>query len=121
MKFLLGLKRAGFNVYVALNMLICSVLFFGASKPRETLSGFVGRTFMLVAVRLAKWEGEGVQKSAKYVVLNTLAYGLLGLARSIDWAFREVGHCGETAEAEYVMRQELYPEESSVKDDTLGI
>lgn len=32
-----------FNVYVALNMLLCSILFFPWALPRETICGLMGR------------------------------------------------------------------------------
>lgn len=39
----MGLKQGLFNVYVALNMLLCSVIFFRSAQPRETISGYLGR------------------------------------------------------------------------------
>lgn len=38
------LKSWLFNVYVACNMLLCAVLMLGTSRPRETISGWIGRT-----------------------------------------------------------------------------
>lgn len=108
MKYWKAFKSALFNVYVACNMLLCSVLFVGLSKPRETISGFVGRSFGELANHLAKRTDYG---SFKHKVLTAIAYGLLYLAQFIDWCFGERGHCGETALAEDNMRSELYPED----------
>lgn len=112
MKFLKGLVSAGFNLYVALNMLLCAVLFFGASKPRETISGFVGRKFGELAINLPLYKG------IKFHVLNAAAYALLFLARFIDWMFGDPGHCGGVAVAEDNMRSELYPEDEPQVDLT---
>lgn len=80
-----------FNIYIALNMLLCSILFAGFSKPRETVSGFIGR---------------------KALLGNTVA---LYVARAIDFCYpREAAHCGETAIAEDNMRHELYPDDTSL-------
>lgn len=80
-------KFAGFNIYVAVNMLLCATVFAPWALPRETLSGFVGRRALLgseVFLRIAKW----VDKCYK----------------------NEAAHCGETALAEDAMRNELYPD-----------
>lgn len=37
------MKRVLFNIYVACNMLLCSVLFAPWALPRETISGLLGR------------------------------------------------------------------------------
>jgi hypothetical protein len=107
MKFWKRFKSALFNIYVASNMLLCSILFVGFSKPRETISGCVGRTLAAGANSLASREDVG---SLKFKVLNVVTYALLYLALFIDWCFGEKGHCGETAQAEDNMRSELYPE-----------
>lgn len=100
-------KSIAFNIYVAGNMLLCSVLFMGFSKPRETISGFVGRSLAALANHLAQRDDEG---SVKFRAINAVAYVFLYLALFIDWCFGEKGHCGETAQAEDNMRAELYPE-----------
>ncbi len=92
-EFLKRLRWAGFNVYVAGNMLVCSILFFGSAKPRETISGFIGRQIMTTDT---KW------------IRDVLIF----FARGIDSVFREPGHCGETAISEEHMRWELYPQQS---------
>lgn len=85
--FALALKAVGFNIYVAVNMLLCSIIFVGQSYPRETLSGFIGRR-----------------------ALSGSSF-FLYLAQAIDKLYRnEPAHCGETALAEDNMRCELYPE-----------
>lgn len=88
-------RESAFNVYVAVNMLICSILFVGQSYPRETLSGFIGRRALM---------GSSF---------------FLHIAKAIDKLYRnEPAHCGETALAEDNMRCELYPElqEAQVAD-----
>lgn len=105
------LKSALFNLYVACNMLLCSVLFIGFSKPRETISGFLGRTFGNLAVSTTQYKGW------KLYAMRALAYTLFGACTFIDWCFGERGHCGETAMAEDVMRQELYPVEVPAKPE----
>lgn len=87
MKFVKVVKAIGFNFYVALSMITCATIFAGFSKPRETISGFVGRQALMGS------------------------YFFLYLARAIDWLFGEPGHCGEAVIAEYTMRAELYPED----------
>jgi len=87
LKVLGALKGAGFNVYVAGNMLVCSILFFGFSHPRETLSGFIGRRALM---------GSSF---------------FLYVAKAVDKMYRDSpAHCGETALAEDNMRCELYPD-----------
>lgn len=82
-----GAKNVLFNIYIALNMLFCAVFFAPWAKPRETVSGFIGRKAMLGN----QW--------------------FIYLAKSIDWVFREPGHCGEAAFAEAYAYDELYPEQ----------
>ena len=81
-------KRALFNVYIALNMLTCSIIFAPWAYPRETISGFLGRKVFersIVALRVA---------------------------RIIDWFYwTEEAHCGHTAITEGNAREELYPGE----------
>jgi hypothetical protein len=40
------LKLTVFNLYIALNMLTCAIVFAPWALPRETISGFMGRTLM---------------------------------------------------------------------------
>jgi hypothetical protein len=85
------IKRILFNVYVAVNMLIASVIFFPWVYPRETISGFLGR------------------KAFERV------YVALCAARFIDFFYRsEAAHCGETALSEAEAREELYPGEFDI-------
>jgi len=77
-----------FNLYVALNMLLCAVLFAPWSKPRETTSGFIGRQVLFEQNKLA-----------------------LPFAYAIDWLTRDRGHCGDTAFAEAEAYDHLYPEQ----------
>lgn len=87
----MGIKRLKsilFNIWVAVDMLLCAVLLapFG-SLPRETISGFIGRQALM-------------NKKPMIVV-----------AKTIDWFARERGHCGETAMAESDAYDYLYPEQ----------
>ena len=77
--------RTVFSLYVAVNMLLCAIIFIGRSFPRETISGYIGRRIF----------------GCHYWALHT--------GRFIDWLYREPGPCGETALAEEQMRIELYP------------
>lgn len=82
------LKSILFNIWVAVDMLLCAVLLapFG-SLPRETISGFIGRQALM-------------NKKPMIVI-----------AKTIDWFARERGHCGETAMAESEAYDYLYPEQ----------
>jgi hypothetical protein len=81
------LKSAAFNLWVASNMFLCAVLFSFWAKPRETLSGFIGRRALMG---------------------STIA---LYAARAIDRLYsNETAHCGETALAEDEARFVLYPD-----------
>lgn len=82
------LKSILFNIWVAVDMLLCAVLLapFG-SLPRETISGFIGRQALM-------------NKKPMIVI-----------AKTIDWFARERGHCGEAAMAESDAYDYLYPEQ----------
>lgn len=85
------LKSAGFNIYIAGNMFLCAILFSFWSKPRETVSGFIGRNALLGS------------SAALYA------------AKALDKLYRnETAHCGETALAEDEARFVLYPEDHQV-------
>lgn len=85
------LKSAGFNIYISGNMFVCAVLFSFWSKPRETISGFVGRQALMGSS------------------------AALHAAKAIDKLYRnEPAHCGETALAEDEARFVLYPEDHQV-------
>lgn len=82
------LKSAGFNFCIAGNMLLCATLFAPWSKPRETISGFVGRQALMGSATA------------------------LRVAKTIDsWYKNEPAHCGETALAEDEARFVLYPDD----------
>ena len=74
------LKSWLFNVYVATNMLLCAILMLGASKPRETISGYIGRKNR---------------------------YGFFH--RLVDWIYSfEPDHCKVTADQEAEARKALH-------------
>jgi hypothetical protein len=83
--------RALFVVYVAINMLACSVVFCFWAVPRETISGFMGRKVSLTAK--GTWQH--------------------GLARIGEWIvnriyFWEPNHCVEVYKQEKQARAALY-------------
>jgi hypothetical protein len=89
-----ALKSWLFNVYVACNMLLCAVFAFGKSRPRETISGCLGRVYE-DAVELGK--DRPVVKC---------------FARLVDWIyFWEPDHCRVTAAQEAASRKPLGYEE----------
>lgn len=78
--------RPVFNLYVAVNMLLCAVIFFPWAQPRETISGFLGR--MTFKQHYWAWF----------------------CAKLVDKLyFWEEAHCGETAISENEARLALYP------------
>lgn len=85
-------KRAKMTVYViylSLNTLLCSLLFFPWAQPRETISGITGRWLI---------EGETWQIACASF-----------LVKPIDWAHRP-NHCVDTYLAEQAMQTALYRE-----------
>jgi hypothetical protein len=40
---LTGVKASAFTLYVATNMSVCAIIFMPWAKPRETISGLLGR------------------------------------------------------------------------------
>lgn len=92
-----AIKRPVFNIYVALNMLLCSILFLGKSLPRETISGFIGRKTLTGFVNNPE-PVTGLHRFYYYA------------SHVIDFLHREMGHCCETAIAESEAYRELYPE-----------
>lgn len=85
-------KLAVFNIWVALNMLLCAVLFNVFALPRETLSGFIGRQTLTCAVK-------------------PIRFAFYYMALLVDFFYpNEPAHCGETMIAEDQMRWELYPQ-----------
>lgn len=78
-------KRIAFNVYVALNMALCSILLAPLALPRETISGLLGRYKR--TSRAAAFFASGVD--ALY--------------------FWEKDHCAEVAKLEARAREILYP------------
>lgn len=88
-----NLKRGLFNVYVALNMLLCSVLFCWCALPRETISGLVGRkTSFYGYCRL--WQAP-IWRGARWVI-----------DRLYSW---ERNHCELVRRQEMEARRALYP------------
>lgn len=84
------LKNWLFNVYLAFNMLFCAVLAFGVSRPRETISGCLGRT-----KKLATERGKRRPIIAFFNALVDRLY------------FWEPNHCRVTAEMEAKAREAL--------------
>jgi hypothetical protein len=84
------LKDWAFNVYVALNMLVCAVLGFGRSHPRETISGWLGRTYLTSAL------------IGRHLPIVGFFHRLVD--RLYFW---EPDHCHETAEQEAEARKAL--------------
>ena len=83
-------KRALFNWYVSLNMLLCAVLFAPWAMPRETISGLIGRW---VATESGSKQRIG-----------------LALRLAVDRLyFWEPNHCVETYKVEEEARRILYP------------
>ena len=83
-------KRVFFNVYVATNMLICSVLFAPWALPRETVSGLLGR-WISTERGVKRWTG---------LVLGYVVDRLY---------FWEPDHCVSTYRLECKAREILYP------------
>lgn len=86
-----------FVVYVALNMLVCSILFFPWARPRETVSGLTGRWLL---TNQSGWK----YKFARY-------------ARSVIHAiyFWEPEHCDLVHDVEAEAHKVLYPEKPGAK------
>lgn len=78
-------KRIAFNVYVAVNMALCSILLAPWALPRETISGLLGR-----------YKPSSRVAQAFAVVVDALYF----------W---EKDHCVEVALAEARAREILYP------------
>jgi hypothetical protein len=79
-----------FVIYVATNMLLCSLVFFAWALPRETISGLLGRW---------KETGTPVQRIVGFV-----------LGAVVDRIyFWEPNHCVEVYRCELKARQMLYP------------
>jgi hypothetical protein len=79
-----------FVVYVASNMLLCSLIFFPWARPRETVSGLVGRW--------CRTEGGWKLAFAKRV------------APAVNWLYSfEPNHCIVTHEVEHEAHTVLYP------------
>lgn len=86
-------KRVVFNVYVALNMLLCSVAFFWCALPRETISGLVGRKVRHYVLE-RPWQSRAWRGAQ--AVVNTIYW----------W---EADHCNLVALQERDARAALYP------------
>lgn len=78
-----------FIVYLACNMLVCSVVFAPWALPRETVSGLLGR-----------WQSE---RGAKRLVSQ------IGSAIADAIYFWEPDHCRQTYLSEQRAREVLYP------------
>lgn len=81
-----------FNVYLVLNMGLCSLLFLGASLPRETVSGLTGRW----AITGTPWQA--------FIAICILEPAINRLY------FWDADHCRATFRLEYAVRKILYPE-----------
>jgi hypothetical protein len=78
-----------FVLYVALNMLICSIVFFPWALPRETISGLIGRWLM----------GTGWKRTFAY-------YACVAVDKLYFW---EPNHCAEVHCVEKRAHELLYP------------
>lgn len=91
----MGLIRAVrfrlFCVYVCLNMLLAAMLFLPWILPRETISGFIGRCYVM---------GNGI-------VSALAALPMLAIDAVFFW---ERNHCIEVFKCERQARAFLYPE-----------
>jgi hypothetical protein len=85
-----GLKRCAFVLYVALNMLVCAVVFLPWVLPRETISGLLGRWLIT--------QGGWKLKFARGAVMV--------VDRIYFW---ECNHCVEVYLVEDEARRTLYP------------
>lgn len=83
-------KRVAFNIYVACNMLVCSILFAPWALPRETVSGLLGR-WISTERGVKRWTG---------LVLGCVVDRLY---------FWEPDHCVSTYRLECKAREVLYP------------
>lgn len=105
------MKRAAFNIYVALNMLLCAVVFFGCGKPRETISGLTGRK--VGAYRVEALEHLASVPDSRYPPFWCFVFWLLWTALEVAvnllywW---EPYHCQMVARDEKRARYELYGE-----------
>lgn len=91
-------KFALLNIVVALNGLVCAVLFGFWSFPRETISGFIGRKALTTQFKFGRdvW---------------------IFFAKGIDLLVRDRGHCGETSFAEAEAYAHLYPKQWILKGE----
>lgn len=83
-------KSQGFVLYVNLNMLVCSVVFVAWARPRETISGLVGR-----------WKVEETGRKQRF------ARRASKVIDALYWW--EENHCVEVARQEREARKALYP------------
>jgi hypothetical protein len=83
-------KRVAFNIYVACNMLVCSIVFAPWALPRETVSGLLGR-----------WASteRGLKRR----------FGMCAGSVVDVIYFWEPNHCYETFKIERKAREILYP------------
>lgn len=81
-------RRSAWCVYIALNMLVVSVVFFPWARERETFSSVVGRSMIY----------EGPIPCCVAEVLASL----------IDWLHNDPGHCLETFFDEQAVRDSWY-------------
>jgi hypothetical protein len=83
--------RALFVVYVAANMMLCSILFALWALPRETISGFIGRNVCLTKPNT--WQ-RALARLGEWIVNNIY--------------FWEPNHCVEVYRQELEARRALY-------------
>jgi hypothetical protein len=79
-----------FTLYVAVNMLVCALLFFPWARPRETVSGLIGRW---------RWNERGWKQN--------FARRASRVVNSVY--FWEPSHCDVTHEVEQQAHTLLYP------------
>lgn len=89
--------RIIYPIYLAVNMLVCALLFFPHAQARETVSGLLGRWLTI----------------EKYNRKNTVARYA---APVIDFLHWDKDHCKKTHRGEMLMRIELYGSPDYPKD-----
>lgn len=89
------LRGRVFCLYICINMGLCAIVFLPWVKPRETISGLVGRWYIM---------------SDSGSFSEGCAYCLKVLIDAIY--FWEFEHCVEVYKSEHLARKALYPEHS---------
>ena len=86
----LRLKSCAFTIYVAANMSVCAIVFIPWAKPRETVSGLLGR-----------WRETEMGWKARFAEVAC------PIVDRLYWW--DKNHCAEVFRLEHEAREVLYP------------